>query len=142
MPRGKASVVVGKRRGRPPGSGGANAQGRMLSAAQSYRTQLLSERAAIDGRLAALDTALSVMGGRTGFPGRTPTGRGFRAGSLKDYLHKALSGRGPMAVKDITQAVIEQGLKSKNKTLAKSVGIALSAMAGVQKVSRGLFQLA
>lgn len=142
MPRGKAHVQIVKRRGRPPGSGGGSAQGRMLSAAQSYRAQLVAEMVVIDGRLAALDSALSVMVGRNGVPGRTPTGRGFRAGSLKEYIQKVLAGRGPMAVKDITRAVTDQGFKSKNKTLDKSVGIALADMAGVQKIGRGVFQLA
>lgn len=138
MPRGQGPVRIVKRRGRPPGSGAGGAQGRMLSAAQSYRTQLVAELAAIDGRLAALDSAL---GGRSGMSDRTLTGRDVRAGSLKDYIKKVLSGHGPMAVKGITEAVVSQGYKSKNKTLAKSVGIALTGMVGVQKVGRGWFQL-
>ena len=38
-------------------------------------------------------------------------------------------------------AVTRAGYKSKNKTLAKSIGIALSVMSTVEKVGRGQFKL-
>ncbi len=45
-----------------------------------------------------------------------------------------------MTVKDVTTAVRKAGYKSKNKTLDKSVGVALSEMPGVKKVGRGTFR--
>jgi len=47
-----------------------------------------------------------------------------------------------MAVKDITKGVVRSGYKTKNKTLAKSVGIALTEMPTVEKVGRGQFRSA
>jgi hypothetical protein len=46
-----------------------------------------------------------------------------------------------MAVKDITEGVRRGGYETRNKTLAKSVGIALTQMPEVDKVGRGLFRL-
>jgi hypothetical protein len=111
---------------------------------------LISERAKLDGQIAAL---ASLFGGepapaaRTAGTtpratraagGRTP----YRSGSLKEHLHNALAqAGGAMAVKDLTTAVVANGYTSANKTLAKSVGIALAEMKDVQKVKRGLFRL-
>ncbi len=66
-------------------------------------------------------------------------GAGFRSGSLKDFIAQVMGGAGDMAVKDIADAVVNAGYRSKNKTLAKSVGIALTEMPGVEKVGRGRF---
>ena len=67
--------------------------------------------------------------------------RGRRAGSLKDQIAKILSvGKGAMAVRDITARVLKSGYKTRNKTLAKSVGIALTQMPDVVKIGRGVFR--
>jgi hypothetical protein len=115
----------------------------------AYRNHLVAERDDIDKKIAALETAMSVMG--TAAPsGRRParrTGAGFagavgRRGSLKTYVAKVLmSGGGTMAVKDVTSRVLRAGYKTRNKTLAKSVGIALKQMPNVRKVGRGRFRL-
>jgi hypothetical protein len=122
---------------------------------QDYRAELAAQRGALDVQIQAVDSALAVMGapvaarrakaGRRG-PGRPPgrataAGKTFRPGSLKACLANVLSGGGIMAVKDITAGVLKSGYKSKNKTLAKSVGIALTEMKGVAKVGRGRFRL-
>lgn len=115
----------------------------------AYRNRLVAERDDIDKKIAALETAMSVMG--TAAPGRRPaarrTGRRVagavgRRGSLKTYVAKVLpSGGGTMAVKDVTSRVLRAGYKTRNKTLAKSVGIALKQMPNVRKVGRGRFRL-
>lgn len=46
-----------------------------------------------------------------------------------------------MAVKDVTEGVMKSGFKTKNKTLAKSVGIALTQMPMISKLGRGMFEL-
>jgi hypothetical protein len=110
---------------------------------------LAAERDDIDKRIAALDTALSAMGTaapskRAATRRRRPKAAGTvgRAGSLKTYLTKVLrSGGGTMAVKDVTSRVLRAGYKTRNKTLAKSVGIALKQMPNVRKVGRGRFRL-
>lgn len=116
--------------------------------------ELYAQRASVDGQIAALERTLSELGAFTPArrgPGRPPGSgstassgrgrRGPRAGSLKEYIENVMSGKGVMGVKDITEAVVSTGYKSKNKTLGKSVGIALVQMPNVKKVARGQFQL-
>jgi hypothetical protein len=78
-----------------------------------------------------------VAAGRRPRAGR----RGARQGSLKDFIGRVLSGHGVMSVKEITAGVRKAGYKTRNKTLSKSVGIALAQMPGVEKVDRGQFRL-
>ena len=66
---------------------------------------------------------------------------GPRPGSLKSVITTVLTGKGIMAVKDITAGVLKAGYKTRNKTLAKSVGIALAEMKNVAKIGRGRFRL-
>jgi len=115
----------------------------------TYRNRLVAERDDIDKKIVALETAMSVMGAAA--PARRAparrTGRRVaraagRRGSLKTYVAKVLpSGGGTMAVKDVTTRVLRAGYKTRNKTLAKSVGIALKQMPAVRKVGRGQFRL-
>jgi hypothetical protein len=152
MARGKRSKKVGKkisangrRRGRRVGVAGALGIVANLTAA---RADLVAQHRALDQQIVALDRALAALGSRA--PGRpvargpgrrARARRGRRAGSLKDYIAKVLAGKkGPMAVKDITGAVLGAGYTSKNKTLAKSIGIALTQMPDAVKVGRGLFR--
>lgn len=128
-------------RGRPR-SGSAALAGVVQNLQAAHRT-LLTDRAALDSRIKALEGALFAMNAS---PARG-TGRrgggsaGFRKGSLKEYIHRVMSGGGPMAVKDVTEGVMKSGFKTKNKTLAKSVGIALTQMPMISKLGRGMFEL-
>lgn len=115
--------------------------------------ELYAQRSSLDAQIESIERTLSEVGAAVpAAPARraaaTPTAgpgrgrRGPRAGSLKEYIANVLSAAGDvMAVKDITDAVIASGYKSKNKTLGKSVGIALTQMPNVKKVSRGKFGL-
>lgn len=143
--------MKGARRGRPPGSRNVgHGEAGARAALSSYRAQLMTERNSLDARISGIDAALAAMGvsvarggggGGSSGVGRTPTGRSYRKGSLKEYIHNVLAhAGGPMAVKDISAGVVDAGYKSANKTLAKSVGIALTTMSGVSKVGRGLFK--
>jgi hypothetical protein len=104
-----------------------------------------AERAALDAQISALESALAAMG--TGVTARNGATRvrassERRAGSLKDHIQRVLAKAGaPMAVSDITAAVVRSGFKSKNKTLGTSVGIALADMPGVRRVGRGVYRL-
>lgn len=131
MPRGRAA-------------GGSAALTGVVRSLQSAHQSLVSERSSLDNRIRAIESALSAMSARPGrgFGGRRGGGgRGFRKGSLKEYIHRVLASGGTMAVKDITNGVVKAGFKSKNKTLAKSVGIALTQMPMVAKVGRGAFKI-
>ncbi len=111
-----------------------------------YRQTLVARRAELDSRVNAINRALAALGTVSrpvaARAARVPRSAGSRKGSLKHFIERVLSaGRSPMAVKDTTAAVLRAGFKTKNKTLAKSVGIALSQMPNVVKVSRGQFRL-
>ncbi len=119
----------------------------VLSQLRRYRSQLADRQAALSSQIDAIDEALAALGGRYGASqvgttrGRQPVA-GPRAGSLKDFVGRVLRARrGPMSVKDVTAGVLKAGLKTKNKTLAKSVGVALADMPGVVKVGRGQYRL-
>lgn len=118
-----------------------------VQALQGHRSELLTERGRIEKELAKIDHALKAMGalaprGKAAAAGRPARGRpAGRPGSLKSYLGKVLSGGETMTVSDITAAVRKSGYKTSNKTLAKSVGIALTQMPNVTRVARGRFRL-
>lgn len=142
----KRKKPVGRPRklgGRVAGIAGMPSAGAALGSLQAYAQQLVAHRAQIEAQLTAVQQALQAMGAtavvRRG-PGR-PRGGGPRPGSLKDHIARVMSGRGVMTVKDITDGVLASGYDTKNKTLAKSVGIALTEMPNVAKLSRGKFQL-
>lgn len=134
-------------RGRPRASSGALVG--VVASLQSAHRALISERAAIDSRISVIESALHAMRGTPATAGasagrgrRAGGGRSFRRGSLKEYIHRVLSNAsGPMAVRDVTAGVMRSGFKTKNKTLSKSVGIALTQMPMVSKVGRGLFKI-
>ena len=115
-----------------------------------YRRHLVAQREELDGKISAIETAMTAMGSATMFAAPSgaggarrgrPPGGGFRSGSLKEHIQGVLTNSGDiMAVKDITAGVLKSGYRSKNKTLAKSVGIALTEMKRVKKVGRGQFQ--
>ncbi len=111
-----------------------------------YRDNLVAEQSRVTEQIDAIDRALAALGTTARVPAAKPGPRrragGVRRGSLKYYVERVLrAGGSPMAVKDVTVGVRKAGFKSKNKTLAKSVGIAMSQMRNVAKVSRGVFRL-
>lgn len=140
----------GGRRGRPRRNAGPDFSG-VLGNLQAAERALTVQRSDIDSKIAAIQQAIRAMGGAAAVgspaavrvaaagPGRGR--RGPRAGSLKEYILKVLTAAGgAMAVKDITAGVLKAGFKTRNKTLAKSVGIALTQTPGVVKVGRGRFR--
>lgn len=149
MPRGKNAT------------GGAGF-GDVVASLQVARGRLMAQRSAVDAQIAAVDAALRAMGttvasavaaapaapaggkkrGRPPGPGRNLGPSGLRAGSLKDVIFRVLSDNGGvMAVGDVANGVVKAGYKTRNQTLAKSVGIALTQIPGVVKVSRGRFKV-
>lgn len=140
--------VARRRRARLGGISGA------VRSLQSYRAELMARQAELSQQLQAVDQALAVMEGartvgraapppRAARPARRRrvAGGAVRPGSLKAYVLDVLSSGQTMAVKDITAEVLKAGYKTKNKTLAKSVGIALTQLPQVKKVGRGRFRL-
>jgi hypothetical protein len=138
----------GKRRRRGAKGAGGSAGGDglrgALSGLQSYMNRLCADRDRLDQQIAALRGALGSLGaptrapaGRAGGGGRRP-----REGSLKEFITRVLSKNGgAMAVKDVTAAVVKAGYETRNRTLGKSVGIALAQMPNVAKLGRGTFKL-
>jgi hypothetical protein len=113
---------------------------------QVYRSGLVAKHTQVAAQIEAIDRALAALGAAARTPAARPTrgrgGAGLRRGSLKYYVERVLRARGgAMAVKDVAAAVRKAGFKSKNKTLGKSVGIAMTQMPNVRKVSRGVFRL-
>jgi hypothetical protein len=128
---------------RQSGTTGAGIAGaiRELSA---YRDQLVAQRAEVDAQIVAVEGALAALGASAGGTQVPASGRrtSFRQGSLKDHIARVLGAhRGPTSVKDVTAAVRAAGYRSKNKTLDKSVGVALREMRQVVKVARGQYRL-
>lgn len=143
---------------------GAAMNSSLVGTMEAAYADLHAQRSALDVQIGALDAALAALRGgapraaatrgrrRAGRPTRAPgkakrRGRapratgGVRSGSLKDYIQRVLSAGTPMSVKDVTSGVTKAGFKTKNKTLATSVGIALANMPSVARVSRGVFKL-
>ncbi len=144
--KGAAPKVMPARR---PGRPRADDISAVVRSLQGYHAQLLDRRAQLEEQISAVESALRAVGAAAGGrptarvgrgPGRPPGGAP-RPGSLKDYILRVLSSGGVMAVKDIAAAVVKAGYQSKNKTLAKSVGIALRQLKEVRKVGRGRFRL-
>lgn len=150
MPRGRRSGST------PAGQlASGNATSGVVASLRAARDELLARQQSIAGQLRAIDQALAAFGVTAGRavvpPAVAVAGRGrrrgpspgtIRPGSLKDHIRRVLAGGGVMAVKDIAAAVLRSGFKTKNKTLAKSVGIALAKMPGVVRVGRGKFRAA
>lgn len=151
MPRKKRGRTRGRRAGRgtPRPAALRMTGGTVAGNLAAARQGLLNERSQIDRQIAILDQALSMLSGVRVQRGPAPAasrkrggGGAFRSGSLKDHIHQVLARAGsPMAVKDITERVTASGFTTRNKTLAKSVGIALTQMPGVVKVGRGMFKI-
>ena len=151
MPRKKSG---GKRRRRMRRAAGSavrlGAPANAIAPLRNYLSSLEAERSRIDQQIATLRNALGALGssvpaGRSaggGGGGKRRESGGVRTGTLKDYILRVLRGkRQPMRVVDISSAVLKAGFKTKNKTLAKSVGLALTEMPETTKLGRGLFGL-
>lgn len=146
MPRRKRRKAGARELPGGMGNRSAGVSGALLGL-QAYWSELSAQRAEIEAQIQAVARAIEVMGGHAApargagrRPGRPPGG-GVRPGSLKAFIADVLRGSGIMAVKDITDGVRRAGYKTRNKTLAKSVGIALTEMRGVAKVGRGRFRM-
>jgi len=86
-------------------------------------------------------TNITALFGFTTARRAKPGASGYRPGSLKAHIQQVLQAHGGvMAVEDVTAAVCKAGFKSKDKTLARSVGVALRGMRDVKKVGRGTFR--
>lgn len=131
-----------RRPGRPTAHGAVPAA---ITGLQQAHRELLSQRVQLDTQIASIESAMQALGSapvRMAGGARRGAGRpGARAGSLKDHITQVLGSGGVMSVKDIAEGVVTNGYQSRNKTLAKSVGIALTQMPNVQKVARGQFCL-
>lgn len=120
---------------------------------QAAHRELLGQRSSLDAQILQIESMLRSFGNRPAVSaaavGRAPrsvqTGsaasKAYRSGSLKAHIADVLSTGGVQSVKDIADGVMASGYATKNKTLAKSVGIALTEMKNVIKVSRGKFRL-
>lgn len=117
------------------------------------RDELVAQRSRFDARIAAVEdlirdiggspapAAAAARGGGRRSAATTRGGRGVRSGSLKDHLTGILAKGGVMGIPDIEKGVRSAGYKTKNKTLAKSIGIALGQMSNVKRVSRGQYRI-
>ena len=122
----------------------------LLNDVRAWRSELAAQQAQLAVQLAALDQLRETLGSTAPKPtaGRALKGRrirgghgGAREGSLKSYLDRVLRAtRRPMRRAEVTAAVLKAGYKSRSKTLAKSVGVALRTMSGVKKIGRGVFR--
>jgi len=131
------------RRGARPAAA-SSPVGAVLRDLEACRDQLVTRRAQLDSQLAAVDHALSALGAtaagrRVAEQRRAPAGR---QGSLRDFVGRVLRAhQGPMAVKEITAAVLKAGYQSRDKTLGHTVAKLLSAMPEVVRVARGQYRL-
>lgn len=135
-----------------PGRRALNGSVSIVRELAGYHNQLLARRADLDSQIQAVGMALGAMSGnavarpasRPAFAAATGGSRRGRRreGSLKDYIERVLrSGGASMSVKDITAGVLDAGFQTKNRTLDTSVGIALTQMPNVTRVSRGMYQM-
>jgi len=64
-----------------------------------------------------------------------------RRGSLRWHIARVVRAAGrPLRVAEVTSAVLRGGYRSRNQTLAKSVGITLAGMPSVEKVGHGTYR--
>jgi hypothetical protein len=134
------------RRASQPRTTGVGTAGAIRELA-AFRDTLVAARDRIDvqipviaGVLSALDASASPAVTHHAAGHRRSTSA--RTGSLNEFVERVLRAhRGPMAVKDVTAAVLKAGYKSRDKTLRHSVQKLLAAMPDVIKVARGQYQL-
>lgn len=123
-----------------------------IAALREFHATLMQKRDDLSQQISAIEQAIAGIGGQPAVPsaGRGGGRRGRRGGggkrppegTLKAYIERVLRKSGqPMQVKAITAAVRAAGYPTTNKTLEKSVGIAVTQIPGVKKVKRGTFAL-
>jgi hypothetical protein len=112
----------------------------------AFRDALAAERDRIDVQTPVIAGVLSALDASAGAALTPAAGQrrsaSARKGSLKEFIERVVRiHRGPMAVKDVTAAVLDAGYKSQQKTLRHSVHKLLTAMPHVIKVARGQYQV-
>jgi hypothetical protein len=118
----------------------------LLGEIHTWRAELAAQQAELASQVAALDQLLATLDGvapkAAAKPGPRGRSRGpVRHGSLKSFVVRVLqAARRPMRRKEIAGAVLKAGYKSRDKTFAKSVGVALRTVPGVKKLGRGVYQ--
>lgn len=136
-----------------------------ISALREFHATLSMKRDDLSQQITAIEQAIAgisgqpvssgaaappagARGGRRGRRGRRGGGGGGGGGkrppegTLKAYIERVLrKAEKPMQVKAITAGVRAAGYPTKNKTLEKSVGIAVTQIPGIKKVKRGTFTL-
>ncbi len=116
-----------------------------LGILRTAHAHLTARRAELDGRIAVLDEALAALDGSPaagGTPGRRAKAGGPVRGSLKEFIQRVLrADGGPMQVSDIARAVLDAGFRTRDKSLAHSVGAALRHMPGVKKVGCSVYRV-
>lgn len=166
---GRKAAKSGRGRGRPAKGAApsiqfhaaqSNGAAQIVSAMRNYYDELHARRAALEGELNWIETAMQSLGGgapaapaRRG-PGR-PRGsgvaagkgkgkgnRGPRAGALREYVVNVLSSTpDPMSPRDIADAVQRSGYKTKAKDLTKAVSNLLPNLSGLKKVGFGKYKM-
>ncbi len=118
----------------------------LLGDVRTWRAELAARQAELANQVAALDQLLAVLDGVAPKAATTPGPRGrsrgrVRQGPLKSFVVRVLrAARRPMRRIEIADAVLKAGYKSRDKTFAKSVGVALRTVPGVKKLGRGVYQ--
>jgi hypothetical protein len=144
--RRKARRVTRRRKVRRTSRGAAAP---LVAQMAAYRDRLLTQQAGLQAEIDKLTEAMSTLGGTTtrrkaarrARPGPRRGAAGVRAGSLKDFILKAMRPGQVMAVKDIAAAVQRRGYTTKSHNFPNQVSNALAQIANVKKVSRGKFRL-
>ena len=114
---------------------------------RTYHEELTAQVAALDSQMSAVDGAMQALGTAPSpkaarrVKKRGGGGGGGRAGSLKDFIGRALRQVStPQSPIQIAARVKKIGYKSKAKDLAKAVGNALPLMKSVKKVGFGKYR--
>ena len=144
--RRKARRVTRRRKVRRTSRGAAAP---LVAQMAAYRDRLLAQQAGLQTEIDKLTEAMSTLGGTTtrrkaarrARPGPRRGAARVRAGSLKDFILKAMRPGQVMAVKDIAAAVQRRGYTTKSHNFPNQVSNALAQIPKVKKVSRGKFKL-
>ena len=120
----------------------------VLASLRTYHEELSAQVTALDSQMNAVAGAMQALGTtpspRVARPlkKRGGGGDGGRAGSLKDFIVRALRQVStPQSPRQIAARVKKIGYKSKAKDLAKAVGNALPLMKRVKKVGFGKYRV-
>ena len=156
--RGPAKLRA-RRVGRPAAARvvGLGGSADLVTRMRTYHGTLVDRRDSLDAEISAITTAIEAMGvtaprsrraarsrGRVAVA-RKPrgrVGRVARAGSLKQFIVKAMGQRStPMSPKEIAVAVVRTGYRSKAKDLTKAVSNTLPQLKKIKKVGFGKYRL-